>query len=178
MPEGDPLDAVLIGGREKVAVVVVAYDPSWPARYAELEARVRGALGDTALRIEHIGSTSVPGLAAKPIIDVLVMVADVTDEEAFVPPLEAVGLQLRVREPDHRMMRTPGRTAHVHFYAPGHEAIAAYLDFRDRLRADDADRDLYAATKRELAQRDWKDVNEYAEAKSEVVAGILARARA
>jgi GrpB-like predicted nucleotidyltransferase (UPF0157 family) len=76
------------------------------------------------------------------------------------------------------MMRTPGRTAHLHFYEPGHEAIAAYLDLRDRMRADDTDRDLYAATKRELAERDWNDVNEYAEAKSEVIAGILARARA
>ena len=177
MPDNDPLDGVLIGGREKVEVVVVDYDTSWPDRYEELADRIRTALGETALRIAHIGSTSVPGLAAKPIIDVLVVVADVTDEATYVPPLEAAGFQLRVREPDHRMMRTPGRTAHLHFFEPGHEAIAGYLDLRDQLRADKGDRDLYAATKRALAEREWSDMNEYAEAKSEVIAGILARAR-
>ena len=173
----DPLDGVLIGGREKVEVVVVDYDPGWPDQFAALADTVRDALGDTALRIEHIGSTSVPGLAAKPIIDLLVVVADVADEASYVPALEAAGLQLRVREPDHRMLRTPARTAHLHFFEPGHEAIAAYLDLRERLRADEADRELYAATKRRLAARDWADMNEYAEAKSEVIAAILARAR-
>ena len=174
----DPLDEVLIGGREKVEIVVADYDPAWPERFTELADIVRAALGGTVLRIEHIGSTSVPGLAAKPIIDMLVVVEDVADEAAYVPALEAAGFQLRVREPAHRMLRTPGRTAHLHFFEPGHEAIAAYLDLRDRMRSDAADRDLYAATKRRLAAREWDDMNEYAEAKSEVIAGILARARA
>ena len=177
MPE-DPLDGVLIGGREKVEIVVVDSDPAWPERFAALADTVRTALGDTALRIEHIGSTAVPGLAAKPIIDMLVVVEDVADEAAYVPALEDVGFRLRVREPDHRMLLTPGRTAHLHFFEQGHEAIAAYLDLRQRLRSDAADRDLYAATKRRLAAREWDDMNEYAEAKTEVIAGILARARA
>ncbi len=177
MSDEQDLDAVRIGGRERVEIRVVDYDPTWPARFDDLATRVRTALGATALRIEHIGSTAVPGLAAKPVIDVLVVVADVTDEARFVPPLEAAGFELRVREPGHRMMRTPGRTAHLHFFEPGDEAIPAYLDLRERLRADRADRELYAATKRELAQRDWADMNEYAEAKSEVIAAILARGR-
>jgi GrpB-like predicted nucleotidyltransferase (UPF0157 family) len=177
MPD-DPLDGVLIGGREKVEIVVVDYDPTWPERFAELADTVRAALGARALRIEHIGSTSVPGLAAKPIIDMLVVVEDVAAEATYVPALEATGFRLRVREPDHRMLRTPGRTAHLHFFEPGHEAIAAYLDLRERLRSDAGDRDLYAATKRDLATREWGDMNEYADAKSEVIAEILGRARA
>ena len=78
------LDSVLIGGRERVTPVISDYDPAWPARFAELEARIRPALGDVALVVEHIGSTSVPGLAAKPIIDVLVVVADVDEEGSYV----------------------------------------------------------------------------------------------
>ena len=108
----------------------------------------------------------------------LVVVEDVEAEATYVPALEAAGFRLRVREPDHRMLRTPGRTAHLHFFEPGHEAIAAYLDLRGRLRSDAGDRDLYAATKRDLATREWSDMNEYADAKSEVIAAILGRARA
>lgn len=170
------LDAVLIGGREPVTVVVADYDPAWPARFAELRARILAALGATARCVEHIGSTSVPGLAAKPIIDVLLVVPDVDDESAFGPALEAAGLVLRVREPGHRLFRTPGKDVHVHVYRPGDQAIPAYLDLRDWLRVDESDRTLYADVKRDLARRPWSDMNYYADAKSEVIAQILARA--
>lgn len=174
----DPLADVLIGGRERVPIVVVDYDEQWPARYAVLRDRIRPALGPAALRIEHIGSTSVPGLAAKPIIDVLVTVGSVEDESAFVPPMEDAGFVLRVREPEHRMFRTPAHDAHIHLYQPDHAAVGAYLDLRDWLRVDGDDRELYARTKRELATRTWTDMNAYAEAKTDVISAILARARA
>ena len=173
----DPLDEVLIGGREKVPIVVVDYDEQWPNRYGLVRERIRSALGTSALSIEHIGSTSVPGLAAKPIIDVLVTVQDVEDEAAFVPPLEEEGFVLRVREPEHRMFRTPARDVHMHLYEPDHEAVSAYLDLRDWLRVDADDRTLYGSTKRRLATRNWTDMNEYADAKTDVIEAILGRAR-
>ena len=128
--------------------------------------------------MEHIGSTSVPGLAAKPIVDVLLTVRDVEDDVAFVPLLEREGFVLRVREPEHRMLRTPARDVHVHVYEPGHAAVSAYLDLRDWLRVDADDRALYERTKRRLATRTWTDMNEYADAKTDVVLSILGRARA
>lgn len=172
------LDSVLIGGREPADVVVVDPDPAWPARFAVLRGRIVAALGPRALTVEHIGSTAVPGLAAKPVVDVLVTVADLDDEGAYAGALEAAGLVLRVREPGHRMFRTPARDVHVHVYEPGAPAVDAYLTLRDHLRRSPADRELYAATKRALAARAWEDTNDYADAKSEVIAGILARARA
>ncbi len=178
MPDRDPLDGVLIGGREQVPIVVVDPDEGWPDRYELVRARVLAALGPAALRVEHIGSTSVPGLAAKPIIDVLVVVEDIEDEAAFVPLLERAGFVLRVREPDHRMVRTPARDVHVHLYEPDHEAVSAYLDLRDWLRVDADDRALYEGTKRRLATRTWTDMNEYADAKTDVIVAILGRARA
>lgn len=177
-PDGDPLAAVLIGGREQVPVVIAEHDPRWQERYAVVRDRVLAALGGAALRVEHIGSTSVPGLAAKPIVDVLVTVADVEDEAAFVPALERAGFVLRVREAEHRMVRTPARDVHVHLYEPDHPAVSAYLDLRDWLRVDADDRALYARTKRLLATRTWSDMNAYADAKTDVVLEILGRARA
>jgi GrpB-like predicted nucleotidyltransferase (UPF0157 family) len=142
---------------------------------------VAGALGRAALRIEHIGSTSVPGLAAKPIIDILVVVADSADEAAYLPQLEAAGYALRVREPDwneHRMFRTPERDVHVHIYSAGCPEIERNLTFRDRLRRNSDDRKRYHEMKRELAANDWFDMNAYAQAKTEVIESILAAARA
>ena len=171
------LDAVLIGGRERRRVVVAAYDPAWPERFSCVAHRVVGALGADALSVEHVGSTSVPGLAAKPIVDVLLTVLAVEDEAAYVPRLEAAGLVLRVREPGHRMLRTPERDVHLHVHEPDHPEVAAMRDLRDWLRVSAQDRELYAATKRSLAERDWPDMNHYAVAKSDVVQAVLGRAR-
>lgn len=172
------LDEVLIGGREQRAIVIAEYDEAWPIRAADLAERVRSALGGTALTVEHIGSTAVPGLAAKPILDLLLVVHDVADEGAYVAQLEAAGLVLRVREPRHRMFRTPEKDVHLHVYAEGSPEIDAYLDLRDWLRIDRDDRNFYEATKHELAQRQWSDMNYYADAKSPVITEILGRARA
>jgi GrpB-like predicted nucleotidyltransferase (UPF0157 family) len=160
-----------------VAIVVLDYDPAWPARFEHVRARVHGALGEGALSVEHIGSTSVPGLAAKPIIDVLVVVSDVDDEPSFATALEDAGFVLRVREPGHRMFRTPAKDVHIHVYGSGDQAVRNYLAFRDRLRVDDVDRTLYAKVKQDLAQRPWSDMNHYADAKTEVITQILGRAR-
>lgn len=179
-PEGREayLDSVLVGGREPVTITVVDHDDSWPARFAHLRARVEAALGTTALAVEHIGSTSVPGLAAKPIVDMLLTVADVENEGAYVPALEDEGFLLRVREPGHRMLRTPAKDVHLHVYEPADQAVVDYLDLRDWLRVSVADRALYAGTKRDLARRAWSDMNDYADAKSDVIRDILERARA
>jgi len=171
------LDSVLIGGRERREIVIVDYDPSWPMRFEREHDRLQLALGELALQIEHIGSTAVPGLAAKPIIDVLVAVADPEADDAVVPPLEAAGYELRVREPGHRMLRTRERDVHVHVWPAGTDEIARLLAFRDHLRRARADRLAYERVKRELAARDWSDMNEYADAKGPLIEQILARAR-
>jgi GrpB-like predicted nucleotidyltransferase (UPF0157 family) len=170
----------LIGGRERRRIEIVEYDPQWPQVFQEHARRIAQTLGDVALRIEHVGSTSVPGLAAKPIIDILVVVTDSANERSYVPALEAAGYQLRVREPDfheHRMLRTPAREVHVHVFSEGCHEIDRYVVFRDRLRNYPDDRRLYEQTKRDLAKRQWTDVNDYADAKTEVVEKIIARGR-
>lgn len=167
----------ILGGTEKRVLVLADHDSHWPETYAEHERRIRRALGTTALQIEHIGSTSVPGLAAKPIIDVLVTVDDITSEEDYLDQLLAVGYLLRVREPGHRLMRTPDRGVHVHVLEVGDEHADDYLLFRDRLRADPEDRLLYERTKRLLIDQDWASMDAYAEAKTGVIEGIKERAR-
>ena len=172
---------VLVGAApEKVAVVLVEYDPTWPQRFELEQQRIEGALGLRALSVEHIGSTAVFGLVAKPIIDICVVVEHSSDEASYVPDLEAVGYELRVREPDwheHRMLRTAARDVHVHVFTLGSSEIDRHLAFRDRLRTDAADRELYASTKRSLAHQDWPTMQHYADAKTDVVEAILARAQ-
>jgi GrpB-like predicted nucleotidyltransferase (UPF0157 family) len=167
------LDDVLIGGREPVEIVISEYDASWPARFESERQRLASALGDTAVMIEHIGSTAVPGLAAKPIIDILVTVTHVDPDDRYTPTLEEMGYVLRVREPGHRMFRTPARDVHIHVWPTAHEVVERYLVLRDWLRYDEASRLLYERRKRELAGRKWADTNHYAEAKSEVIVRIL-----
>ena len=156
------------------------YDPEWPALFRREEERVRRALGEKVLRLEHIGSTSVPGLAAKPIIDICLVLADTSDEAGYVPALEAAGYTLWIREPDwfeHRLLKGPDTDVNLHVYPEGCQEIERYLLFRDRLRSNAADRELYERAKRELARQRWKYVQNYADAKSEVVEAIIARAR-
>lgn len=175
------METGLIGGRETREIVVVDYDPAWPDVFRRHRGLIARALGATALRIEHIGSTSVPGLAAKPIVDILVVVADSADEASYLARLEGAGYALRVREPDwneHRMLRTPKKDVHIHVYSAGCGEIARNLTFRDRLRNNEADRIRYQEIKRALAEKDWPDMNAYADAKSEVIEEIIAAAQA
>ena len=172
----DPLDGVLIGGREKRDIVIVDHDTLWAERYEHEHSRIVAALGDRVLRLEHIGSTSVPGLAAKPIIDIDLSVVDVEDEDAFVPDLVAAGYVLRVREPEHRMLRTPELDVHLHVCGHRSEWEQRHVVFRDWLRTHPDDRQRYEDVKRKLSRRDWNDMNDYADAKSDVVADIMSRA--
>ena len=151
---------------------MVTYDRAWPERFRAERERIGRALGQTARSVEHIGSTAVPGLAAKAIIDILLVVEDVDDEAAYGPALKRSGYVLRVREPGHRMFRTPQRDVHVHVYSAGSPEIRRYLLFRDWLRESATDRDAYEQVKRELAAREWEDMNFYAQAKDSIVAEI------
>jgi GrpB-like predicted nucleotidyltransferase (UPF0157 family) len=155
------------------------YDPAWAALFRREEERIRRVLGDRALQVEHVGSTSVPGLAAKSIIDVVLVVFDSADEPAYVGPLEEAGYVLRIREPDwfeHRVLKGPDTNVNVHVFSAGCPEIERMLAFRDRLRASDADRERYERAKRRLAERPWRHVQHYADAKSEIVEEILERA--
>ncbi|GAB2864764.1 GrpB family protein [Actinoallomurus bryophytorum] len=154
------------------------YDPEWPLLFDREADRIRAVLGEKALRIEHVGSTSVPGLVAKPIIDVLLVVPDSADEPSYVPAMEAAGYVLRIREPDwfdHRLFKGPDTSINLHVFGVGASEIDRMLVFRDRLRSSDADRELYARTKRELSQRTWRHVQHYADAKTQVVQEITRR---
>ncbi|QHF25702.1 GrpB family protein [Rathayibacter sp. VKM Ac-2804] len=168
----------IVGGAEPLAVGLHAYDEGWPESFREHERRIAQALTEVDVAIEHIGSTSVPGLAAKPIIDIVVAVPDITAEEDYLDPLLAAGYALRVREPGHRLVRTPDRDVHVHLYARDDGAIEEYLLLRDHLRRDADDRALYESTKRSLMGRRWADMNAYSDAKTAVIEAIKARARA
>ncbi|HEV7127069.1 MAG TPA: GrpB family protein [Ktedonobacterales bacterium] len=175
--------AVRIGETKphNATVYIADYDPAWPQMYAAEANKIRTALGERPLLLEHVGSTSVPGLPAKPLIDILLVVADSADEAAYVPALEAAGYALRIREPDwyqHRVLQGESPVVNLHVFSPGCVEIRRMLLMRDRLRTNDADRDLYARTKRDLASREWKYIQNYADAKSAVVEAILARASA
>jgi GrpB-like predicted nucleotidyltransferase (UPF0157 family) len=152
------------------------YSEEWPRRYETERATITAALGDVILQIEHIGSTSVPGLAAKPIIDILVAVPNIDNEPAYRPLLEDAGYVLRVREPGHRMFRTPERDVHVHLYTAGVPEIDADLLFRDWIREHAEDRARYEALKRELITREWDRMQDYADAKGPLIEEIKARA--
>jgi len=161
-------------------VVIVDHDPEWAALFEREAARIRGALAERAVRVEHTGSTAVPNLAAKPVIDILLVVADSANETAYVPPLEAAGYRLRIREPDwheHRMLFGPDTDINLHVFSAGCAEIDRMLTFRDWLRANAADRQLYERTKRTLAQKQWAFGQNYADAKSPVIDDIVARAR-
>jgi GrpB-like predicted nucleotidyltransferase (UPF0157 family) len=176
------LRAVTIGELAPLAgcIQIIAYDAAWPHLFAAEAVKIRAALGERALRVEHVGSTSVSGLAAKPLIDILLVVADTTDEPCYVPDLERAGYVLRIREPEldeHRMFKGADPAVNLHVYPRGCEEVDRCLLFRDWLREHEAERELYARTKRELAEREWKYMQDYADAKSEVVASIRACAR-
>ena len=161
-------------------ILISEYNPRWPEVYESEASRIRLALGDRVVRLEHAGSTSVPGLAAKPVIDIVLVVADSADQGSYANALEQAGYGLAIREPDwfeHRMFRGSRDVAvNLHVFSRECPEVDRMLAFRDWLRRSAGDRDLYARTKRDLAGRQWNTVDEYASAKSGVVAEILGRA--
>jgi GrpB-like predicted nucleotidyltransferase (UPF0157 family) len=177
----DEIAAARIGPPEVLdrPITLAEYDSAWPVLYEREAARIRAALADRALLIEHVGSTSVPGLAAKPHIDVLLAVADSSDEASYVPALEDAGYVLHIREPgwhEHRAFTGLETDLNLHVFSEGCVEIERMLRFRDHLRRNKTDRLLYERTKRELAQRTWKYGQHYADAKTTIVEEILTRA--
>ncbi|MCI2423151.1 GrpB family protein [Saccharopolyspora sp. K220] len=160
------------------SITLVEYDPAWAAQYEREAERIRAALGSRAQQVEHAGSTSVPGLAAKPILDILLVVADSAHEAAYVSDLEAAGYALHVREPEwleHRLLKRRSPVVNLHIFSDGCPEVDRMLSFRDHLRTHPDERDRYSRVKRELAARKWTYVQEYADAKSSVVEEIISR---
>jgi GrpB-like predicted nucleotidyltransferase (UPF0157 family) len=177
------LDRAWIDGapRHDAQIHLAPSDPAWPALYEREAARIRSVLGDRVVQLEHVGSTSVPGLSAKPVIDIILVVPDSADEDRYVPDLLAAGYRLTIREPDwheHRLFKGPDTNINLHTYSPGSPEIRRMLAFRDRLRTHPEELAAYEATKRELAGRTWAFVQDYADAKGTVVEAIIARALA
>lgn len=163
-----------------ISIQIVDYDERWPERYRNEARRISGALGPIALRIEHTGSTSVPGLCAKPVIDILLVVADSAAEESYAPSLEDAGYVLAIREPewyDHRLFKPADGSVNLHVFSKGCPEIERMLLFRDWLRSNASDRQRYTDAKLALAQREWASVDQYAAAKTAIVLEILDRAR-
>lgn len=160
-------------------ITLVDYDTAWPTLFQREAQRIGESLGDRAVQLEHVGSTSVPGLAAKPVIDILLVVEASSNEASYLPALAQQGYVLRIREPDwyqHRMLKGPDTNINLHVFSAGCVEIDRMLIFRDWLRAHADDRLLYEQTKRDLAARTWRHVQHYADAKTKVVQEILGRA--
>ena len=177
----DQIEAAIVGNKQPLnsTIHLAPYDPAWPMQFEVLKKQICEVLKTTVLQLEHVGSTSVPGLSAKPVIDMVLVVTDSSEETSYVKPLEEIGYTLRIREPDwyeHRVLNPPVIKGNLHVFSPGCEEIDRMIMFRDWLRTHPEDRDHYENTKGELAARTWKYVQNYADAKSEVVQDILSRA--
>lgn len=162
-----------------VTIHLAPYDQAWPAQYLLEASKIRAALDDAALVLEHVGSTSIPGICAKPIIDILLAVADSSDENSYVPSLTAAGYRFHLRELDweqHRLLKGDNPMVNLHVFTVGSKEIARMIGFRDRCRSHPEERRLYEETKQALAGRVWACVQDYADAKRDVVEGIIARA--
>lgn len=171
-----------VGAGPTAGVALAEPDPAWPRRYDELASRIRAALGARVLDLAHVGSTSVPGLIAKPVIDIDLTLRDPDDEQAYLPALEAAGFELRVREPwwhGHRMLRSELPLGQVHVFGPDSPELVRHRIFRDWLRADAEDRERYARAKRAAAQvanAESEHVMHYNARKEPVIREIYRRA--
>jgi GrpB-like predicted nucleotidyltransferase (UPF0157 family)/predicted nucleic acid-binding protein len=184
-PETDEeMAAIRVSGTvtpHNAEIYLAPYNPDWPSQYDTEAAAIRAALGERALVLDHVGSTSIPGMPAKPVLDILLAVADSADEDAYVPALTAAGFRLHLREPDweqHRVMKGEGRLINLHVFTVGSREIERMLAFRDRCRSVPAEHQLYLETKQSLAGQVWRHVQHYANAKGEAVEAIIARALA
>jgi GrpB-like predicted nucleotidyltransferase (UPF0157 family)/GNAT superfamily N-acetyltransferase len=174
-----PVDTRFFRRDLRGVVSIREYNPRWPELFDAERLRIREALGATAIAIEHTGSTAVPDLPAKPIIDITLTVPDTTDEDAYVPLLEAAGYRFFLREPEwfeHRLLIRDWPRVNLHVFSVGCGEVDRMLAFRDWLRSNRADRELYARVKRSLADREWSNVQDYADAKTDVVSEIMSRA--
>lgn len=168
--------------RRDLPGVVAIRDPNprWPEMFDERRQSIEAALSHLHIAVHHTGSTSVPELPAKPVIDITMTVPDTTDEHSYVPALETIGYRFLVREPDwfeHRLLAHDFPRVNLHVFSTGCSEVDAMLALRDWLRTNDADRELYATTKRRLAAQRWETVQDYADAKTEVIGDIMGRAQ-
>jgi GrpB-like predicted nucleotidyltransferase (UPF0157 family) len=173
-------EIVLFGEPTGQPVALEQADASWPQQFLTLRTRLDSALGVIAVRIEHVGSTAVPGLDAKPTIDIQLSVPDVDDEGAYRPAIEALGFPMRSREPGHRYLRTPKgaeRRVHIHVCSAGSDWERDHLLFRDYLRAHSAAARRYAELKRDLAARYRDDRLAYTEGKTPFIDATLTAAK-
>lgn len=157
-------------------IILSPYDPSWENSFEEIATRIRSALTDRALLIEHVGSTAVPHLAAKPVIDVVLLVPDSSKEHEYVKDLEAAGFDLHAREPDwweHRLFKSRSPLANIHVFSIRCSEADRMIEFRDLLRRDTDARNTYETRKRELARQEWDRVQDYADAKADIVQKLL-----
>jgi GrpB-like predicted nucleotidyltransferase (UPF0157 family) len=178
--DDEQLVAGWVGGAQPAARPIVVVDPdlSWPAQFKDAAGHIVELLGDVVVRIEHVGSTSVPELPAKPIIDIDLQVADSAAENGYVPALEAAGYRLVLREPwwnGHRMLVAPDDGVNLHVFPVGAPEPLRHLLFRDWLRTHPDDRDLYASTKRRLAETTAESPADYNLAKNTVIDAIYER---
>jgi GrpB-like predicted nucleotidyltransferase (UPF0157 family) len=161
------------------SVEIVPYDPAWPSQFEQQAVLIRKALGAAALAIDHTGSTAVPGLAAKPVLDISLTVKDSSQEDTYSSALEAEGFSLWIREPawfEHRMFKHFSPATNLHVFSAGCPELKRVKLFRDWLRANETDCTLYETSKRRLSARRWRSVQEYADAKTEVIKEIMQRA--
>jgi len=184
-PETDEeMAAIRVSGAvspHNAQIYLAPYNPDWPAQYEAEAAKIRAALGDRAIALEHVGSTSIPGLSAKPVIDIILCVADSSDEDAYVPALTAQGYRLHLREPEweqHRVLKGDDPMVNLHVFTVGSRELTRMVGFRDRCRSHPEELKLYQETKQALAGQVWRHVQHYANAKGEVVEAIIARALA
>lgn len=162
-------------------ITLLEYDDNWPKLFEREAERIRSILGNKILLLEHVGSTSVPGLCAKPIIDILLVVRNSADEDAYVSDLEKAGYILRIREAEwfeHRLFKGPDTDINLHVFSEGASEVERMMRFRNWLRTNHSDRDKYASVKRHLAQHEWRHVQDYADAKNSIVQEIMERADA
>ncbi len=159
-------------------ILVEDHDPAWAGRFADVEARLRQTLGALIVSVEHVGSTAVPGLPAKPVIDVDLLLPDAVTEADYVPALAEAGYRLVLREPwwyGHRMLVSPAADVHLHIWPRSAPEPIRHKLFRDWLRSHPEDRDRYALTKRRLAGESSDRPGDYSLAKSDVIDEIFAR---
>jgi GrpB-like predicted nucleotidyltransferase (UPF0157 family) len=176
----EQMDAALVGEPPSrwQAIVVEDYDPAWADRFAAASSLLSEVLGDLIINAEHVGSTSVPGLAAKPIIDIDLVIDETTDESRYVPALERAGYHLILREPwwyGHRMLVSPEGDINLHVWPPDAPEPIRHRLFRDWLRLHPEDQELYATTKRRIARDTADQPGDYSLAKNDVIDEIFAR---
>ena len=178
-------ESVAAGGRQVGSerrddpIEIVTYDLDWPSRFEEMRGRLARALGPTALRIDHVGSTAVPGLSAKAVIDIQVSVPDVEDEAAFKNAIESLGFELRWISKGHRYFRPPAdlpRLTQIHVCTIGSEWERVHLLFRDYLRTHPKTRRAYKELKVQLATEYLVDRIGYSDAKGPFVEASLVAA--